>query len=92
MTSLPATPPAVYVALCGREYVESGPDLRRLVELLTREWESCGESVALWCGGRLAAIMLDDPRTRRPVVIYFDRAPSGDPIERAFRQLRDGAA
>jgi hypothetical protein len=92
MTSVPATPPAVYVALCGREYVEAGPDLRRLVELLTSDWESCGESVAVWRGGRLAAVMLDDRLTRRPVVIYFDRAPGGDPIERAFRQLRDGAA
>jgi hypothetical protein len=43
-----------YVALCGRDFVESGDDLLALIRVVATD-HIVGESVAIWDGGEMIA-------------------------------------
>jgi hypothetical protein len=67
-----------YTARCNGEYVESGPDLKALLELLLAEHDpTVHEDVAVWHRGQLRAVLLFNPGTR-PLLLEISRNDKGE--------------
>jgi hypothetical protein len=63
-----------YCARAGADSLEVGANLFDLVELLRREWNSCGEDVVVWRHGLRycrAVAVIKDSISRDPTVVWL---------------------